>query len=382
LSEDVAIIGVGYSGFAKSTESKSYKELMFEAASKAYEDSGVDPRREIGSFVCCEEDLWEGTSIADEYVPDQIGAALRPTCTVTNDGLGGLATAFMQVKAGLAGVVAVEAHSKLSDVLSKMEVVTFAHDPVFAREFATDAFLLPGLEMNRFLYQTGNDREACADVSSLNRANALLNPRASYGSNTTPGEVLASKPLAYPLRALEASLPADGCVVIVVASADAAKASGRVPVWIKGIGWSSGTPWVQSMDMAHAVYARQSAAAALKMAGWAKPRADLYELDDTFAYKELQHIEAIGLCREGTSGRLLSKGSFSHDGDSPVNVSGGSLGVGQLIEANGLHKALEAVLQLRGEAGRMQVDGARTALVQSWRGPPSPSGAVAILGVE
>ena len=85
----VAVVGVGHAGFAPVTAGVSYKELMFEAAQRAYHDAGVDPRTEVDSFVCCSEDLLEGTSIFDEYVPDQLGAMQRPVQTVAADGLFG-----------------------------------------------------------------------------------------------------------------------------------------------------------------------------------------------------------------------------------------------------------------------------------------------------
>src|SRR5712692_8628671 len=75
---EVAIIGVGASKFDSVTAGYSYKELMYEAAKKAYSDAGIDARNDIGSFICCCEDLWDGNSITDEYMPDQIGAKLRP----------------------------------------------------------------------------------------------------------------------------------------------------------------------------------------------------------------------------------------------------------------------------------------------------------------
>src|SRR3990170_1390224 len=78
----VAVVGIGHAGFAPIMAGLSYKELMFEAAQRAYFDAGLDPRTEIDSFVCCSEDLLEGTSIFDEYVPDQLGAMQRPVQTV------------------------------------------------------------------------------------------------------------------------------------------------------------------------------------------------------------------------------------------------------------------------------------------------------------
>ncbi|MER3514414.1 MAG: acetyl-CoA acetyltransferase, partial [Chloroflexota bacterium] len=67
------IIGVGVVGFSPLSPYQSYKELMWEAAVRAYADAGVDPRRDVDGFITVAEDFNEGTSIFDEYVPDQIG---------------------------------------------------------------------------------------------------------------------------------------------------------------------------------------------------------------------------------------------------------------------------------------------------------------------
>jgi len=76
----VAIVGIGITPLSPSTREVSYKELICEAAKKAYHDAGVDPRRDVESFVCSSEDFWEGTSIFHECVPDQIGAIVKPAC--------------------------------------------------------------------------------------------------------------------------------------------------------------------------------------------------------------------------------------------------------------------------------------------------------------
>ena len=109
---------------------------------------------------------------------------------------------------------------------------------------------------------------------------------------------------------------------------------------------------------------------------------DFAEVDDTFAYKELQHLEALGLARHGEGGRRLQDGEFNLQGQLPVNVSGGNLGCGYAYDLSGLRSVLEAVLQLRGVAGERQLKGARLGLAQSWRGIPTASGGVVVLSNE
>src|SRR5436305_750992 len=242
----VGIIGVGMTAFRPSTPEYSWKELMFEAASRAYADTGVDPRTEVDSFVTCAEDYYEGFGIFDEFTPDQLGGALRPVCTVTGDGLQGLANAFMQIQTGLIDIAVVEARD-----------------------------------------------------------------------------------------------------------------------------------WTQ------AAYAQLAAEMAYRLAKVRRPATeiDFAEVDDRFSYKELQHLEAVGLAKKGEAGRTVLKGGYDPGGALPVNVAGGSLGCGNVFEATGLHRAAEVALQLRGDAGSHQIDGVRVGVAQSWRYIPSATVAVAVLGV-
>ncbi|MCE4611096.1 MAG: thiolase domain-containing protein, partial [Desulfurococcales archaeon] len=114
----VALVSIGWSGLKPSVEELSFREMMFEAAMRAYEAAGVDPRRDVDAFVSCQEDYWEGIAITDEFAPEPIGGVLRPTFTVAGDFIQGLAQAYMLVKTGYFDVVAVESHAKPSDVES------------------------------------------------------------------------------------------------------------------------------------------------------------------------------------------------------------------------------------------------------------------------
>ncbi|MEA1978916.1 MAG: acetyl-CoA acetyltransferase [Chloroflexota bacterium] len=382
MSERTAIIGVGWSGYRPVTPELSYKELMYEAAVKAYADAGVDPRADVDSFITVAEDFIEGTSIFDEYVPDQIGAVLKPVHTIGGDGLHGLATGNMLIRTGIAEIVVVEGHSKASNVLTFPEVTAYAQDPVLNRPLGLNTEFVAGMEMHRYLYDTGTTPEQCASVVVKNRGNALRNPLAPYGADLTVNEVLAGPPLAWPLGERETAKHADGAIVMVLASEDRARALSEHPIWILGSGWCNGAASLESRAWGKVPYVRNAADMAYRQAGIRQPELsiDFAEVDDTYAYKELQHIEALGFCRVGEAGQLTTEGATELDGDLPVNVSGGSLGMGDLLDASGLARALEVVLQIRGEAGPRQIDEVNVGLAQSWRGVPTTSGAVVIMG--
>jgi acetyl-CoA C-acetyltransferase len=296
----------------------------------------------------------------------------------------GLATAYTLIKTGEFNTVVIEAHSKVSDVLTFNGIVNFALDPIFNRPLGGHPHYMAGLEMTRFLHETGNTREQCAQVVVKNRRNALSNPYAAHGAHITMEDVLQSEPYFRPLNRLDISPPSDGGIVMVIASETVAKKLNDKPVWVRGIGWNSDTSWPESREWGRAIYAELAADMAYKKAGIRSPQKeiDFAEIDDSFSYKELQHLEALKLCRRGEAGKLTEEGETEINGNLPVNVSGGLQGMGYAIEASGLHRVFETVLQLRGEAGKHQICDAKTGVAQIWRGVPTATGAVAVLSME
>lgn len=392
------------------TPDMSWKDIMYEACNKAYVDAGIDPRRDVDSFITCAEDYWEGFSIFDEFVPDQIGALLRPCCTVCGDGIYGLGNAYMQIQTGLMDVVSIEAHSKVSDLLTYGDVMLHAFDPLYDRPVSGPVerpnyaglpsyseespkplvgssdeqermhpYFVAGLEMQHYLKKTSTTEEQCAMVAVKNKKNAYLNPYADYEAKISIDDVMKSEYCFKPLKRLDVSPNVDGAVCFVLANEQFARNLGVEPIYLSGFGWSSETPWLSTRGM-DAQYAKDAAQMAYKMAGIVNPRKEIQvaEVDDRFTYKELQHLEAIGLAREGEAKDLIEEGALEIKGSLPTNPSGGSLGIGNCLEATGLQKSLEIVMQLKGLAGKRQVEDVENGLAQSWRGIPSGSGAVAI----
>jgi len=378
----VGIIGIGAVPARSASPDVSYREMIFEAAQKAYYEAGIEPEQ-VDTFVCLSEDFNEGVSIFDEYVPDQLGAVLKPVHTICGDGLYGIASVFMQIRTGVFQIGVVEAHSKLSNIVIRGKIEEMGLEPLYTRWTGLHPYFIAGLEMRRFLYETGIKEEDCAEVVRRFRENAIFNPLAAYPSRISTEDVLNSRKIATPLKELDIAPQADGAVVLVLAREDAVRSLKRDAVWIEGISFFTGEPHIDSRDFGRASYAELSARKALEMAGIKNIRKEvkLAEICDVFSYKALQHIEAIGLAKKGESGMLLREGFFDFNGEIPVNLSGGYMGIGAMFEATVLYQVLEVVKQLRGEAGNRQVKNAKVGIVQSWRGIPTSSGATLILGV-
>ncbi len=376
----VAIIGVGIQGLTPLSPGQSYREMIRAAAVQAYTDAGIEPN-DIDSAVTVAEDLFEGVSIFDEYTPDQLGAVLKPIHTIAGDSLQGLGAAALQIATGAFDIIVLEGHSKASNVSDIGELETYALDPTWNRQLGYPAEAIAGMEMARFLHDSGNTAEHCAQVVVNNRANAIANPNAAYGGDTDVDAVLGSHLELAPLHSAEKAPDADGAVVLVLAGRETATAAGRRPVWIEGLSWSTDHPAIEDRNLGRAAYCEQAAARAYAMAGIDDPRTafDFAEVDDRYAYKQLQHLEALGLCADGEAGPKTQEGHFSGGGTVPVNPSGGNLGAGHLYDAAGLYKVAESVRQLRGDAGALQLDQADRCLVQSWRGVPTSTGGVAVL---
>ena len=383
MQQRIAIVGAGYTGFQAMSPEVSFREMIFEAAAKAYSDAGIAPG-DVDTFISLSEDYLEGTAIADEFVPDQLGAVLKPVHTIPADGITAIASAVLQIETGNFHLAVVEGRSKASNILHPAHIEAFALDPVYVRPLGFHPSFVAGLEMRAFLENTGNTEEQAAMVVTKNRLNAFLNPLATYPARLSLEDVLDSRRVAEPLKEGEAASYADGAIVLVLATEEVAARLSGTPVFITGIGWAQHTPNLEEREWHRAEYAERAAHMAYEMAGISNPaeEIDFAEVDDTFAYKELQHLEALGLAGPGEAGKRLEEGYFHRDGQLPVNVSGGNLGCGYTYDMSGLRSVLEVVLQLRGVAGERQLKNAKVGLAQSWRGVPTASGGVVVLANE
>ncbi len=377
----MAIIGAGFYGFKPSVPELSFRELVFEAAKRAYEEAGVHPRIDIDGFVSCQEDFWEGIAIADEFAPEPLGGVLRPTFTVAGDLLQGITQAYMMIKTGIFNIVAVESHSKQSDIKTLSKIIELSLDPLYIRPLLPpNPLFQAALDAQAYMFESGATEEDLALVSVKNRRNGLENPRASYSASINVDDVMSSGYYMSPIKKLEVASYADGAVVFVLASGEVARKYTDDPIWIKGIGWNTetGTGGWNTHTWGRMLSAREAAKQAFKMSGLNLTDMDSLEIEDRFSFLEPLFLDEIGMSTIGYSVELLKTGDLAKNAHLPTNISGGSQSTGVLLEATGGARLLEAYLQLKGKAGYRHHD-VEKALVASWRGPPTYTSSVIIL---
>jgi len=382
LSE-VAIAGMGYEGFTRSSEHLSFREMVFHAALRAYEDAGgIDPRRDVDAFISCQEDFWEGVSISDEFAPDQLGAVLKPLYTVSGDGLHCLANAYMMIKSGIADIVVIESHGKPSEITTMENIIWFSTDPIYVRPLKIpNPHALQAIEARIYMESRKISKEDLGLYVVQTKANSLLSSRAPYSYKLTLDDYLSSDYIADPLNTHDIAPYSDAAIVAIIVSGDVARDLTDVPVWIRGIGWATEASTIQLRSMEKDIATRIASDMAYRGAGIEDPRReiDFAEVDERYSYKALQVVEALRISSKGSIVSDLRDGFFSRSGSLPVNPSGGALSEGLPLEAHGLARLLSAYEQLRGTAGRAQLSGVEKAIIHSWRGIGTSSSVVAVL---
>jgi len=299
--------------------------------------------------------------------------------TVEGDGTFGAFYGAMRVLAGCKTTLVV-AHSKGSEGDSKI-ITNGMFDPVYHRSLGLDAISSSALQANAYMEKYGITEEQCAMVSVKNHGNAGNNPYAQLPLDITVQDVMQSRKIADPLKLLDCSPISDGAAAIIIANGENAEKAKTEPVWVKGVAHCSDAYFLGDRDLADPRSLKDAARRAYAMAGITDPlkEIDVVELYDAFSYMEPLWLEGLGFCDPGKGGKMTEDGVTAMNGSLPVNPSGGVLSAHPVLVA-GLARIIEAVLQLRGDAGSHQIDGAKTALAHGINGPCGQSHCVWVLG--
>lgn len=396
MKQQAIVAGVGMTRFGNHIE-RGLKDLAAEAISAALSDAGIDGKQLDAAYM---GNVAAGVITGQVCVPGQmalrdLGIGRIPVVNVEN-ACATASTAFEQactmVTLGRYDIVLACGYEKLYHEDKQRTFSAFtgavdieAMDQVMAdiAERVREAGLEPDLEgagKTRSLFMDiyvawavehmkryGTTREQFAAVSAKNSFHGSLNQRAQFQQELTVEEVLSAREIAWPLTLPMCSPVGDGAAAAVVVSERKARELGlngkgvRVASCVLGSGWDYSSP-----DEAHlpTVIARQ----AYEEAGVGPEDLSCVELHDASAPSELIYYEHLGLCGEGEGGALIESGDTRLGGRIPVNTSGGLLRKGHPIGATGIAQIVELTEQLRGTAGKRQVEGARIALAENGGG--------------
>lgn len=368
-----AVIGAGLTLFRRRLL-ETPKELAWIAAKQALDEAGLTLKDIDCVVIGSAPDTFDGVHMKGEYLADGAGGVGKPTMRVFVGGATGVMVpiaAWWHVASGHCNTVLAVAEEKMSnaDIPHPQAVFRYIWDPVTEVPLQPNLIWIFAMEMHRYMYKCGAKKEDIALVSVKNKRNALDHPAAQVAANLTVDDVLKSEVLVWPVQLLDISPVTDGAAAFIVANENVARRQTDTPVWIDGVGWALDTTSWTNRDLAFPEYANVAAQMAYRMAGITNPRReiDVAEVYDPFDYKELHHMEGLGLAKKCEAPILTREGVTQRDGDLPINPSGGLLGVGNPIAAAGTMKVAEIYWQLAGKAGKRQVKKpVYTGLAHAW----------------
>jgi acetyl-CoA C-acetyltransferase/acetyl-CoA acyltransferase len=368
----VAVIGVGVTKFGK--HDRTSGELFASAAADALIDAGIDAGRVqalyYGNVVGSETEhqLHTGPQAASILgIPTVPTTRFETACASSH---AAFRHAVMEIAAGVSDVVLVGGAERVLNVSTEDSTAYFAYASD-ARWEQTLGLTFPGvfaLVARAHMAKYGTTEEQMAAVAVKNHRHGVLNPKAQFQKEITIEQVLRSALVADPLKLYDCCPFTDGGAAVVLASEEVARKSRR-PVWVLGSAAASDYMLLHDKrDLSRVPATERAAAAAYSQAGLGPADVDVVELHDCFTIAEIVATEGLGLFEPGAGGIAAEKGQTSLGGKVPVNPSGGLKAKGHPIGATGAAQVAEIVTQLRGEAGRRQVEGARTGLTHTLGG--------------
>jgi acetyl-CoA C-acetyltransferase len=372
--EKVAIIGVGQSAFVRGY-SGSIRELAFEGFKEAVEDAKVSVGDIDASIICSAPEYDKQRSPSGVFA-EYLGLIPQPTCyleSLCSSTSTGLRMAYSLVKSGLHDVVAVLGFQKMSEISSaeSQERMGRGADIQWESPFGTmmPAYYAMFAKAHMEKYGTTLDDMALVRVKAATygpiNEKALFRKPVTLEMFTDPAHFM-SGPVASPLRVGDCCANADGSSCLIVAGEEKAKALSKKPVWILGLGAASASVNMAGRDLFTGLaVARQASEQAYKMAGVTPKNIDVAEVHDCFTISEILAYEDLGFAKPGEGRELISSKETYKEGSIPVNVDGGLLSKGHPIGATGGSQIRTIVLQLRGDAGEMQVKDPGVGLVHN-----------------
>lgn len=396
MKQKAYVAGVGMTSFGKHLD-RSLKSLAGEAISSALSDAGLNKGDLQAAYMgnAAASLITGQVCVPGQVVLRELGIGGIPVINVEN-ACATASTAFQQassmITAGVYDVVLAVGMEKLyhPDKQRTFDVFKGAvdvekYDQVLAQvaDDIRNAGVEPNLEgagQSRSVFMDiyvtwavehmkryGTTQRQFAAVSAKNSFHGSLNPRAQFRTELSVDEVLAAREIAWPLTLPMCSPIGDGAAAVVLVSPRKAREMGIEGKGVQVASSVLASGWDYQDDSAPGLVetiARQ----AYEEAGIGPEDLSCIEVHDASAPSEILYYEHLGLCPRGEGGRLVEEGHTRLGGKIPVNTSGGLLRKGHPIGATGIAQIVELTEQLRGRAGKRQVEGARVALAENGGG--------------
>ncbi len=374
MAKKVAIIGVGQSAFVRGYPG-SIRELAFEGFREAMQDAQI-ATTDIDASVICSAPEYDKQRSPAGVLAEYLGLTPQPTFyveTLCSSSSTGLKIAYSLVASGLHDCVAVVGFQKMSEITSaeSQERMGRGADIQWESPFGTmmPAYYATYARGHFTKYGTTPDDLALIRVKAATYGQ--INEKAVYRKPVTfemfsDPENTMSGPVASPLRVGDCCANADGSSCLIVASEEKAKTFCKKPVWIKGIGAASTAVNLANRDLFSGLTVGMEAGRqAYEMAGIGPKDIDVAEVHDCFTIAEMMAYENLGFAKPGEGKDLIRGKETYKEGSIPVNVDGGLLSKGHPIGATGGSQVRTIVLQLRDEAGDMQVKDPQFGLIHN-----------------
>ncbi|HEV7393110.1 MAG TPA: thiolase family protein [Burkholderiales bacterium] len=365
---NAAIAGVGTSRVGQVAD-RSALQLQADAARAALADAALR-MTDIDGLLTTPVRV-EHWNMPCGVVANHLGVKASYLSTVDVAGASGCAMihqAAMAVATGQASAVLCVAgqnlltHGSRAKAVKSMAEGGSAH-PQFEVPYGPIVPSLYGLVAQRHMHEFGTTPEQMAEVAVTLRRHASLNPNAHKREPITVSDVLRSRMITAPLHILDCAIVSDGAAAAIVTSIERARDLKKRPVQLLGQGYGLRHSHIGEHVDLMSTGAVDSGLGAFKSAGLTPADIDVAQIYDCFTITVIIELEDLGFCKKGEGGQFVEGGRIGIGGDLPVTTHGGLLSGGHPGLGGGFFHVVEAVRQLRGEAGERQVRDAEVALV-------------------
>lgn len=404
----IYVVGVGMTRFAKHRD-LSLKDLTAQAVQGALADAGVTAKDvQAAYFANTVQGALEGQlMVRGQIALRPLGFEAIPIVNVEN-ACASAATAFnlayTQIKAGAAECVLAVGADKMVVPDKKAMFGIFdgawdVHDAqnggkrLMSMGDGVDVPNVDEMESRSFFMDVyasfakahirafGTTQRQIAAVAAKNHTHSALNPLAQYQNAMTVDEVMAAPLVVWPLTVPMCAPVSDGAAAAILMSEAAVRKAGLAGQAVKIRASEILTGITRDVDAFDQHLCAIGARRAYEMAGVGPKDMDVAEVHDATAFAEIQQAENLDFCAFGEGGPLAERGDTKLSGRIPINTSGGLESKGHPIGATGLGQIYELVTQLRGQAGKRQVDDARFAISENGGGLYGIEEAVAALTI-